>query len=193
MENNELPFLSQVKAHHKKLFSGIGSTVLLYVLALFLASKSGNVKTLATVSSEAQTPLTFAIVFMLAAFLLVCSFLVSFFQKKSIYNKFFFCIFNILLVLSISNIVVRLFVWDVSDIYFRKIHPYLTFLDVLDFTALPILLLMFHAFVDLFHPRNYSFKDEPHSYVLYLMFVLPLGIFYIVFFMLCLIVLINLF
>lgn len=185
MENNKLLFLSQLVKYKNTLFSGIGFGIILYLIPFFFASKSKNTEALATISSEAKTPLTFTILFIIALFIITCSFVINRLRKKNVYNKLFFNIFNVLLALSIPNIISLLWKWDTEDTFFTTKCSYLKFLDVLDYTALPIALLILHCLEDIFNPRNYHYSAEPHSYIMYIIFRFTIGIMYLWFSILC--------
>ena len=167
MENEKSLFVSQMIKHKKTLLSGVVIGIVVLLLLLVIASKSNNPETLVNVSSEANTPITFSIVFCIASLLLSLSFVFNHVRNKEKYNIFFFFIFNILLTASTPNLIANLYTGNSQGTFFTNISPKFSFSDALNFTAFPIVLLMLHIFRDVFHHRNYSCQKEPLSCLLY--------------------------
>ena len=172
LNNDKSVFYSQMIKHWKTLTSGLLVGSMISILALFISYQSENA--FAKVSNEIYAPTIFSILFCIL--ILLVSFSISFnhILKKEKYNKFFFLIFNILLGMSIPNVIVRLYTWKIDSNFYKNLNNNLEFLDVVNFTALPIVILFFHILVDIFRPRNYSSKEnspdanEQISYLCYI-------------------------
>lgn len=174
MNNDKSIFHFQMKKHWKTLTSGLFVGLMVSTSPLFISSKSENA--FDKVSTETYAPTIFSILFCILILLVSCSILINHILKKEKYNKFFFSIFNILLGISIPNVIVRLYTWKKDGNFFTNLSNNLEFLDVVNFTAFPIVILVFHILMDIFHPRNYSSKEsypcknEPFSYFFYIIF-----------------------
>lgn len=115
----------------------------------YLIHTRGNAEPLQNSLGEMKTPTMLMILMPLIALAIsIKAVLVKVKCNKILYDEWFFRLFNTLLSLSISTSLARLLNWDSQGNLFKNISPLFSSLDVLDWSFLPVILLLAHLGYD---------------------------------------------